>query len=133
MKLFRNFLEYACIYITLRKVAWKKLIGKGTHGFRQRRSLIYKAHDGTRDFPCFKCDRDFINPNQLRVHYLRKHAEPSERRFECIFCTKTFVNAAEMDGHLRSHVGEKPFFCNLCDNSYLDGAGLSKHMRCVHN
>jgi len=103
--------------------------------FRQQHGLRYhlKGHDGIRDFKCSKCDCGFTYSSKLKLHYLRKHADPSERRFEWIFCPKSFVNGAEMDRHLIFHIGEKPFRCDVCDNSYSDNSARKRHVRRVHS
>jgi len=103
--------------------------------FRRLESLRYhlKAHDGIKDLKCSQCDRGYTNPSELKKHCLRKHANGSERRFECIFCAKSFATGADIERHLRGHVGEKPIFCDLCDISYSKNFNLKIHMRRIHS
>jgi len=91
-----------------------------------------KVHDAVRNVKCSKCDRVFLDQAHLKLHYLRIHAEPRERQFICIFCAKTLTTKADLEFHLRGHIGERPHFCTRCPTSWPSVGNLNRHIKSVH-
>ena len=49
--------------------------------------------------------------------------------FECTVCPHTCVSAVELEIHMRTHTGEKPYECHLCDYKFAQNGALTAHMR----
>ncbi|XP_030624975.1 zinc finger protein 64 [Chanos chanos] len=52
-----------------------------------------------------------------------------ERPFECELCHKRFSRRDKLNLHSRSHTGEKPHKCKYCTYAAADSSSLKKHLR----
>ncbi|XP_045118814.1 longitudinals lacking protein, isoforms H/M/V-like isoform X8 [Portunus trituberculatus] len=53
-------------------------------------------------------------------------------RFFCPMCPKGFRSKLDMERHLRTHTGEKPFKCPYCTHRSATKGNLKAHMRHIH-
>ena len=57
-------------------------------------------------------------------------AEDSVRkRLKCQYCEKTFLKNFDLQQHVRSHTGEKPFQCIVCGRAFAQKSNVKKHMQ----
>ena len=55
---------------------------------------------------------------------------PAENSGEkCYICGKSFPNGKNLQLHMMSHNGEKPFYCDLCDKKFPAKNNLTKHKK----
>lgn len=51
------------------------------------------------------------------------------KKFQCDFCGKSFQWQSNLQLHVRSHTGEKPYPCARCSYRATQRSDLTKHMR----
>ncbi|XP_041801725.1 zinc finger protein 341 isoform X2 [Chelmon rostratus] len=50
-------------------------------------------------------------------------------KLKCNFCDKIFAKNFDLQQHIRSHTGEKPFQCIVCGRAFAQKSNVKKHMQ----
>merc|ERR1712135_96048 len=57
--------------------------------------------------------------------HIRTHTLPCV----CHICGKAFSRTWLLQGHIRTHTGEKPYECTVCSRAFADRSNLRAHMQ----
>ena len=52
-----------------------------------------------------------------------------KKKLKCQYCDKTFSKNFDLQQHVRSHTGEKPFQCIVCGRAFAQKSNVKKHMQ----
>lgn len=68
-----------------------------------------------------------LNPETESV---QKFNSQKNKNHKCDICLKKFKRSRDVEVHMRSHTGQKPFYCNVpdCKESFSTKNGLVQHM-----
>lgn len=79
---------------------------------------------------CMICSKCFASAELLKSHKFRAHS--AKDRFKCPICKKGYAFQAQLEEHVGSHTGERPFECKQCGKRFRLSRNLSKHLSRVH-
>ncbi|XP_078092208.1 zinc finger protein 341 [Mustelus asterias] len=51
------------------------------------------------------------------------------QKLQCNYCNKMFAKNFDLQQHIRSHTGEKPFQCIVCGRAFAQKSNVKKHMQ----
>ena len=54
------------------------------------------------------------------------------RNFKCEECSQAFQGKSNLDSHMMTHTGEKPFACPHCDYRAAQKVHVTTHIKGVH-
>ncbi|KAK7884803.1 hypothetical protein WMY93_027926 [Mugilogobius chulae] len=58
-----------------------------------------------------------------------EHLKGKGPKLKCNFCDKIFSKNFDLQQHIRSHTGEKPFQCIVCGRAFAQKSNVKKHMQ----
>ncbi|XP_063391844.1 zinc finger protein 665-like [Cydia fagiglandana] len=80
-----------------------------------------------------ECDFACSSRPVLRTHIRMVHRNLRfVRNHVCDTCGKAYTTKKTLEGHMRSHTGERPFHCGLCSSTFSYEAALYNHNKLVH-
>lgn len=83
-----------------------------------------EGNQAKKSFSCKDCDKMYVSLGALKMH-IRTHTLPCK----CTICGKAFSRPWLLQGHIRTHTGEKPFSCQHCHRAFADRSNLRAHLQ----
>ena len=89
-----------------------------------RHKQTHRSLDSGNAKRCPHCEKCYVSMPALSMHILTHNLS-----HKCNVCNKAFSRPWLLQGHMRSHSGDKPYGCAHCGKSFADRSNLRAHMQ----
>ncbi|XP_050541953.1 transcriptional repressor scratch 2-like [Daktulosphaira vitifoliae] len=89
-----------------------------------RHRQTHRSLADTKARHCPHCNKVYVSIPAFSMH-MRTHSQSCK----CHYCGKCFSRPWLLQGHIRTHTGEKPYECDKCCKAFADKSNLRAHLQ----